>query len=439
MPKVERIAVFVEHFPPYLGSDRSVFEFATRTAKRGVKVHFIATQPLRYLVGHRPDDWAYKENWKNGPPNVGENITAEYLLLNRYLVALWRKFPPIAYFITLALFILRGIHSVLKHQADVVVAAHASPIVGVVSLLSAKMSLRPLMMGCPDWMAAYAASLVDESISSLGPVLLQLAENLLYRLSNRVFAATNFLKRLLVGYGISEEKIAVIPNGADLDTFRPDVPTGDIVEKYRLSDRSIILFTGHLEEWAGVSAIYDLAKRLNRDFPGSLILLVGAGDPSTGLLKRLIRDNLGHMFVHAGLHPFEDMPKFTAAADISLCIFPDSPVSHAASPLKLFEYMAAGNAVVATSVAGTKEALDESTGVLVKPGAVDELCDAVVDLCRDPQRRRTLGTRARECIERNYSWDVLARHFLSECEKLSRGPVVPSSILRPRFSHKSRY
>ncbi len=433
MPKVERIAVFVEHFPPFLGSDRTVYELATRVAQRGVKVHFVATQPLRYLVGQRPDDWAYKENWSGPPPDIHPNVTGEYLLLNRYLEVMWRKFPPIAYLITIALFTLSGIRAILKHQADLVVSAHASPIVGVVALLSARMSLRPIMMGCPDWMAAYAASLVDESISSLGPVLLQLAENLLYRLSNRVFAATHFLERLLVGYGIPSEKIVVIPNGVDVTNFRPDVATDAIDEKYRLGDRCIILFTGHLEEWAGVSAVYDLAKRLDEDFRGSLILLVGSGDPSTGLLKKMIRDNLGHMFVHAGLHPFEDMPMFTAAADIALCIFPDSPVSHAASPLKLFEYMAAANAVVATRVAGTAEVLDESTGVLVKPGAVDQICDAVVDLCRDEEKRKRLGRQARKCVEKKYSWWDLSEVFLSECEKVSRGPVVPL----PRVRHSA--
>jgi glycosyltransferase involved in cell wall biosynthesis len=423
--KIRRMAVFVEHFPPFLGSDRTVFELTKRVAEKGVKVHFVATQPLRYLVGERPDDWSYKDNWVGPPPKVHPNVTCEYLLLSRYLEAMWRRFPPIAYLITLMLFTLRGIHAVLKHQADIVVAAHASPIVGVVSLLSAKMSLRPLMMGCPDWMAAYAASLVEESLSSLGPVLLQLAENLLYQLSNRVFAATHFLKRLLVGYGIPSEKIVVISNGVDVDMFRPDVPAAKIDEKYRLGDRCIVLFTGHLEEWAGVSAIYDLAKRLDKDYPESLILLVGAGDPSTGLLKRLIRDNLGHMFVHAGLHPFEQMPMFTGAADISLCIFPDTPVSHAASPLKLFEYMAAGNAVVATRVAGTAEVLDDSTGVLVPPGEIDQICDAVVELCKDGEKRQRLGEKARERVVTEYSWRKLSDEFLSQCERISRGPIVP--------------
>lgn len=420
MPKVERIAVFVEHFPPYLGSDRSVFELATRTAKRGVKVHFVATQPLRYLVGHRPDDWAYKENWKTAPPDMGKNITGEYLLLNRYIEALWRRFPPIAYLITLALFTLWGVRALLKHQPDVVVAAHASPIVGAVAFLSARLSLRPLVMGCPDWMTAYAAGLVDESLSSMGPVLLQIAEIMLYRLSERIFAATHFLKNLLISFGIPSEKIAVIPNGVDISRFSPDIDARGIREKYRLGDYCVVLLTGHLEKWAGVEGIFNLVNRLSRDYPESTVLLVGSGEPTSDLLNRLIRQNLGHMIVHAGLHPYSEMPRFVAASDITLCIFPNTLVAHAASPLKIFEYMGAGKAIVATKVAGTAEALDEHTGILVNPGDISGLCDAVVSLCRDRTRRIKLGENARQLAEEKYNWQQLSDRFLAECLKAIR-------------------
>ncbi|MFW9851018.1 MAG: hypothetical protein ACFFF4_17970 [Candidatus Thorarchaeota archaeon] len=72
-----RIAVFVEHFPPYLGSDRSVFELTKRLAYKGHKVHFIATQPLRYLVGQRSKDWSYKNQWRKKPPQIHQDISCK--------------------------------------------------------------------------------------------------------------------------------------------------------------------------------------------------------------------------------------------------------------------------------------------------------------------------------------------------------------------------
>ncbi len=413
--RLERLAIFVEHFPPYLGSDRSVYELGLRAAKHGVSVHFVATQPLRYLLGERPANWPYVENWKTPPVITERNVTYEYLLLNRHILSMWARFPPVAFLLTILIFSFYGIRSMLAFNPDVVVSAHATPIVGIVSLLSSKMVFKPLVVGCPDWMSAYAAGLINKKVSSLGPALLQIVELMLYKLSNRIFAVTEFLKNLLVDYGIDSDKIHVISNGVDSAVFRPNIDTSAVIEKYRLSDRVVVLFTGHLESWAGVSVIRRLAEELDKDFPQAVVLLVGAGETSENLFQDLIENNLGHIVVHAGLHPYEDMPSFTAAADIALCLFPNTPVAQAASPLKLFEYMASGVAIVATNVAGTAEVMNQSVGVLVSPDDTEGICNSVIALCKDPEYRTRLGAAARIEAERRFSWDCLSEVFVRLC------------------------
>ncbi len=418
MNHIRRLGIFVEHFPPFLGSDRSIFELAKRIADTGVQVHFIVTQPLRYLIGQRPVDWKYKNNWSRPPPKVHENISAEYLLLGKRMSTLWRRFKPLAYLLTIILFTVMSIRAVVRFNPSVVITAHASPIVGIVALLSAKLTTKPLIIGCPDWMSAYAAGLANESMNSFKPVIIQLFEFTMYRLANRIFAATQFLKTLLVSHGLDPRKIVVIPNGADTDFFNPDLNVSDIRKKYRLENRFIVLFIGHLEDWAGVDIIYDLADCLNQKSPDSTILLVGAGESTSSLLTRLARSNLGHMVTHAGLHPYEEMPLFTAVSDVALCVFPDTPVSHAASPLKLFEYLASGSAVIATRVAGTTEIVDNSSGVLVSPGNTKEICDAVLKLNSDSELRTVLSTAGRKLVEEKYSWITLGRRLLDVCEYL---------------------
>jgi glycosyltransferase involved in cell wall biosynthesis len=415
----KRVAVFVEHFPPYLGSDRSVFELAKRVAEKGVKVRFIVTQPLRYLIGQRPSDWSYKENWSNPPKIVHENISAKYLLVGRRTQSLWLRFMPLAFLATLIFFIIQSLKEMVSFRPSVVVSAHASPIVGVVATVTAKLTFRPLLMGCPDWMSAYAAGLINKTMSSLGPAILQMVEFGLYNLSNHVFATTDFLKKLLISHGLNPEKITIIPNGVDTSKFTPEVDTTEIRRKHRLENSCVVLFTGHLEEWAGVNLLYDLAEKLNAEVPGALILLVGAGASVSDLFEKLVSKNLGHMLSHAGLHPYEEMPKYTAASDIALCIFPDTPVSHAASPLKLFEYLASGRAIVATNVAGTAEVIDDDVGILVPPGDIESICDAVVTLCRNKSLREKLGDQGRALVVEKYDWSILGDMFLQECSKIN--------------------
>ncbi|MFW9975127.1 MAG: glycosyltransferase family 4 protein [Candidatus Thorarchaeota archaeon] len=421
MPKrcVRKATVFVEHFPPFLGSDRTIFEIMKRIADKGVLVHFIATQPLRHLLGRRPADWVYTRNWTQPPKKIHKNIDVTYLLRPRRFAGLWKRFYPLAYFLTLIYFIVRSIRNITQFSPDIIIAAHASPIVGVVSLLSSKITLRPLVMSCPDWISAYAAGLLKASTRDIGPALLQMLEIRIYKWSDLIVTATSFLRGLLVSHGVNPSKIITLPNGVDPDFFSPNQHTKDLQRKYRLENRTVILFTGHLEEWAGISLIHDLAKRLDKDFPDSIILLVGVGDAIQEIFGNLVKENLGHMLTHAGLQPFEEMPRYTAAADIALCIFPNTPVAHAASPLKLFEYMSAGKAIVATNVAGTNEVLRNGGGILVAPDDRDGICDAVLTLCQRPDVRERLGKEARELVLLKYSWNDLASAFFILCERVA--------------------
>ena len=415
---MQRVVVLVEHFPPFLGSDRTVFELARRVAEQNVKVHFVATQPLRYLLGQRPPDWKYKDNWTRSPTRIHNNMSAKYLLLSNRMLSLWRWAMPLAYIITLLLFTGRAIKEINRFGADVVVVANGSPLLGVVGLLCARLSGRRLLVGCPDWMTAYAAGLSGRKMDSLRLVFMNAVEMQLYRWADAVFTVTVFLERVLTRYGVNPSRVTVIPNGVDTREFSPMVDGSDIRRRYGLGTGCVILLSGHLEDWAGVSLIHDLAKKLYNESPDSRVLLVGTGSSIASLLEKLSRDNLARMVIYAGLQPFEQMPRFNSACDIAVCVFPRTLTSHAASPLKIFEYMGAGKAIVATRVAGTAEVLDENTAIIVPPDDAAAICDAVVMLCRDPLLRARLGANARARAERSYSWKSLSERFLDECFKV---------------------
>ncbi|MFX1578939.1 MAG: glycosyltransferase family 4 protein [Promethearchaeota archaeon] len=403
----KRVAIFVEHFPPYLGSDRTIYELGRRLPEHGYKVHFIVTQPLRYLLGRRPDDWEYKKVWQTGPPDLGENISAKYLLLPKVIERFWQKKTFFAFPITLLYFFLLAMIQLIRFKADVVISAHATPIVGVVAAFSARFLRRPLIMGCPDWMTAYAAQLSRKKMANVGILLLQTLEVLLIKLAKSSFTVTHYMKRVLVLQGIKKESIVVIPNGVDSHLFSNSFDVSELKRGYGIDGRVVVLFSGHIEEWAGLKMIETLTKRLSEEVPEALLLLIGAGEAVEKLVSFVESAGVSNQFQYGGIKPFSEMPRIISSADIALCIFPDTPVSHAASPLKLFEYMSCGKAIVATSVSGTAEALTRDAGILVEPGNVDEICDKVVELCRSPKQREELGQKARELVLQEYSWSVL--------------------------------
>jgi glycosyltransferase involved in cell wall biosynthesis len=262
-------------------------------------------------------------------------------------------------------------------------------------------------MGCPDWMAAYAAQLSGGKLSDLGPLFLQTLEVFLIRFAKSSFTVTHYMKRILAMLGIRKESIKVIPNGVDLDVFSDRLDQIELKKEYGLDGRTVVLYSGHIEDWAGVEIVETLTKRMASEFPEALLLLVGAGESVNKVIAIVEKAGVSNQFQYGGIKPFSEMPRIVSAVDIALCIFPDSLVSHAASPLKLFEYMACGKAIVATSVTGTAEALTQDAGILVKPGNLDEICDKVLELCKDPEKRKEIGHKARELVVRKFSWSVL--------------------------------
>ena len=405
--RAKRVAVFVEHFPPYLGSDRTIFELGTRLPSYGYKVHYVVTQPLRYLLGRRPENWDYKENWKKGPPKVGKNISACYLLVPNIIDRLWTKSRILAFPLTLLYFLLQSMREIIRFKPDAVISAHATPIVGVVASFSSKLLRKPLIMSCPDWMSAYAAQLSGGKMTNLGPLFLQTLEVFLIKLAKSSFTVTHYMKRILVMQGIRKESIKVIPNGVDSNLFSDSLDQIELKKEYGIEDRTVVLYAGHIEDWAGLEIVETLTKRLASEFPEALLLLVGAGESVDKVIAIVEKAGVSNQFQYGGIKPFNEMPRIVSAVDIALCVFPDTPVSHAASPLKLFEYMGCGKAIVATSVTGTVEALTQDAGILVKPGNIDEICDKVLELCKDSEQRKEIGHKARELVVSKFSWSVL--------------------------------
>jgi glycosyltransferase involved in cell wall biosynthesis len=107
----------------------------------------------------------------------------------------------------------------------------------------------------------------------------------------------------------------------------------------------------------------------------------------------------------AGAIDHERVAEFVALADVAVAPYPRLPFAFYFSPIKLFEYMAAGRAIVASRVGQISEMLtDGVTGLLVDPGGNDELARAIGRLLRDPKLRQQLGNRAREKAEREHTW-----------------------------------
>jgi glycosyltransferase involved in cell wall biosynthesis len=173
------------------------------------------------------------------------------------------------------------------------------------------------------------------------------------------------------------------------------------------------VFAGRVRPWHGIETLVAAWRLLGDAAPP----LVVAGDP--GQAKADL-ENAGAELL--GPIPHAQMPALLSDASIGLVPYAaDAP--NYFSPLKMFEYMAAGLAVVAADLPGVREVLTPETGVLVPKASADALAFAVADLSLDAARREQLGHAARKLVAAEHTWRHRARRVFDEIAQAERNSV----------------
>ncbi|MEL7976462.1 glycosyltransferase family 4 protein [Isoptericola sp. F-RaC21] len=173
-----------------------------------------------------------------------------------------------------------------------------------------------------------------------------------------------------------------------------------------------VLFVGTLKPWHGLDVLVDAFAGLRARVPGARLLLVGDG-PGRGDVLALAHERgvEGAVRATGAVRP-ADVVRHLHDADVAVAPYPPLDDFYF-SPLKVYEYLAAGLPVVASAVGELPDTLEHGdAGVLVPPGDADALADALVALAHDADRRATLGARAREVAVERHDWSVVVRRAL---------------------------
>jgi glycosyltransferase involved in cell wall biosynthesis len=234
------------------------------------------------------------------------------------------------------------------------------------------------------------------------------------------------LRQHLLARGIPEQRIIVLPNGVDVERFRPDLDGTRIRESLSLVERCTIGFIGTFGPWHGAETLAEaficlLQRRPDLSGKVSLVLI---GD---GLRLPKVRDMLGEAgvldaAVLTGLVPQAEGPGYLASCDI--LVLPTAPnpdgSSFFGSPTKLFEYMAMGRPIVATSLGQITEVLDDSQNALLVPPADPEAMSWALEcFIDDPDLRQKLGAVARQDVLQRHTWRQHVARLLAHIEEFA--------------------
>lgn len=216
--------------------------------------------------------------------------------------------------------------------------------------------------------------------------------------------------------------VSVLYPGADVEAFRPDLPTDDLRARHALGDRPLVVCVSRLVARKGQDVLIRGLERVRARVPGATLVIVGGG-PAETRLRSLAAAAPSGSVVFVGQVSEEDLPRYYALGDVFAmpCRTRLAGMEVEGWGNVFIEAAACAKPVVVGDSGGAREALvDGETGVLVDGGDVAQVADAVAGLLADPDRAATMGEAGRRRVLRSHTWPAIAERLVHWVQQAAR-------------------
>ncbi|MCH8806620.1 MAG: glycosyltransferase family 4 protein [Planctomycetes bacterium] len=244
-------------------------------------------------------------------------------------------------------------------------------------------------------------------------------ERRIYQAAQRIIALAPGMKEGICRTNYPAERVTMIPNGCDLELFRPraerspDARFGD-------PDRFRLVFTGAHGLLNGLDAVLDAAVELERRGVSDVqFVFIGGGREKPRLMERAGAQRLDDLVCWVDPIPKQELAGVLPQMDAGLMILKNVRAFYrGTSPNKFFDYIASGLPVLNNYPGWLAEMITErDCGCVVPPDDPVAFCDAVLRLRDHPEQGRQMGLRGRQLAEERFSRDRLGDEFVATLER----------------------
>lgn len=243
--------------------------------------------------------------------------------------------------------------------------------------------------------------------------------------ADAVVTLSESMKADIVARGVSAQKVLVVPNGVDVEAFRPGSRRADLASSLGVADSFVFGYVSNLDHFReGHEILILAAAELRRRGVRATALIVGDGTRRAELHDLAISSGAAEAVVFTGRVPHDEVLDHYHLLDVFVVPRVDERAARLVTPLKPFEAMAAGVPVVISDLPALQEIIgDGSRGRSFPAGDASALADVLEQLAGDPDRRQMMSHRAREWVVAERQWSSNAARYVNLYRSLTAGNV----------------
>ncbi len=238
-----------------------------------------------------------------------------------------------------------------------------------------------------------------------------LVRDQIYKNADAVIANSEFARQNLLRIGVASEKIHKITPGVDAVRFRPQAPSAEMVKRYGLEGKIVVLTVARLVARKGHQATLRAFASICHDIPDAQYLIVGTG-PEEPRIRQLAQElNITERVTFAGYVPEDHLPGIYNLGDIM--VMPNRQEEDGdveGFGIVFLEANAAAKPVIGGRSGGAVEAIEHGvTGFLVNPEDVTELANVMRRLLLERKLREEIGAAGMNRVRTEFNWDSRVR------------------------------
>lgn len=406
-----KILMFSAYYTPEIAASMYLVEdILEGMTQKGYYVDLYVPSPCRGI------DKQTRLKYKNKKKEI---LYDGHLVVHRFKLYKERKniiFRAIRYVLLIVLFFWYG----LWKKTDLIFVQSTPPIQGVMAGTLAKIKKVPLVYNLQD---IFPDSLVNTGIAKKDGFAWRLGrtiENYTYKSADKIIVISDDFKTNIMKKGVSERKIVVSKNWADIDKVNAiEKEKNELFKRYNLDiNKFFIVYSGNIGYTQNMDLLLNVAKKIANKIEDIEFVLIGEGIAKNNVMERITNEKIVNVTL-LPFQPYEEISRVFSLGDVGLIISKPG-VGNNSLPSKTWGIMAAERPILASFDLKSELAnIIEKTkcGVIVEAGNEEKLVEAIERLYQNKSLLKIMGIEGKKYVSRNLSKENGVEKYMHTLEE----------------------